>query len=209
MNLDGVFIPLGEAFHRRIPSMGRGIVSDPKDSVCRAIWLLVHDEIHQTVKCLNSCFPVAKSQDSGPSHIPCSQISKGTGSFVFEFYPAQTVRFRRFAGNYPLSGLNAGFLISADHVIIVTKRLALPNCLIKIKDRFRFFGEVGITRPNPTPIGPGFDGIGTQPTPDSGVTDGGDDTALYSLLCNFMVAKTRERQPKFLWKLLEARRPAP
>jgi hypothetical protein len=55
--------------------------------------------------------------------------------------------------------LDAGFLVSRDHELIVLERFALPLSLIEIENPSRLCREIRVTRENPTPVLPGTDGV--------------------------------------------------
>jgi hypothetical protein len=47
------------------------------------------------------------------------------------------------------TGLDAGFLVGTEDMILGTKALALPCAGIQVQNRAGFLGKVGITRKNP------------------------------------------------------------
>ena len=87
-----------------------------------------------------------------------------------------------------ISGLDTGFLISTDDVIVVSEALAIPDALIKIQDPRCLFTKIRIARKNPASILPWFYGIGIEPSPNSRTTDGSNDAIFNDLPGNICVA---------------------
>src|SRR5712691_3632749 len=70
------------------------------------------------------------------------------------------------------TGLDAGFLVGTEDVVLGTKELALPFAGIQVQNRAGLLGKVGITRKDPVRVPPRFDGIGIQHPPHRAATDG-------------------------------------
>src|SRR4030042_5538911 len=102
--------------------MRGAIIRDPEDSVCRAIRLLLHDQIHKLMEGLYSrCF-LADSEELGSVDIPGGKIGQSTLSFVFKLDKPLPVRQRTDTDELSMSGLNAGLFITTDHVVIRSQR---------------------------------------------------------------------------------------
>jgi hypothetical protein len=80
------------------------------------------------------------------------------------------------------SGLDAGLLVGAEHVVAWSQGFALPAPLVKIEDAASFASKVGIARENPTAMTPGPQRILAEPAPNGGAADLRDDAARHCLL---------------------------
>src|SRR5215472_5304044 len=58
-----------------------------------------------------------------------------------------------------------------------------------------------IQKTRSTPVLPRTKGIGTQPTPQRGAADLGNDALSHRFLANIRQGQARERQPEAMWKL--------
>jgi hypothetical protein len=92
-----------------------------------------------------------------------------------------------------LPSLDTGFLVRADHEFVLSEPAIFPTSLIEIQYRTGFRGEIGVSRKNPTSMLPGTDGVFTEPAPDGGVTDGGNESGSARVLGKFCRAPARKR----------------
>ena len=69
------------------------------------------------------------------------------------------------------TGLDAGFLVGTEDVVLGAKALALPGAGIQVQNRAGLLGKVGISRKDPVLVSPGFDGVSIQNTPYGTTTD--------------------------------------
>ena len=100
-----------------------------------------------------------------------------------------------------ISGLNAGFFICADYIIIWPQPFSVPESLVKIQDSGGLLGKVWITWKDPATILPRFYGIGTQPAPNRSTADGGNNTAVNSFTGNVSIAEPRKGDVSFTGQL--------
>ncbi len=70
------------------------------------------------------------------------------------------------------AGLNAGFLIGADNVVVRAKELALPDPSVQIQHPASLLLKLGVAGKNPVFVPPGFDRISVQNAADGGAADG-------------------------------------
>ena len=92
------------------------------------------------------------------------------------------------------SGLNAGFLVGAEHVVVWSQGFPLPATVVKIEDTSSFANEVWIAREDPTAMTPGPQRILAEPTPNGGAADLRDDATCYRLLAQFCDRPAGQRQ---------------
>ena len=182
-------------------AVGRTIIGDPKYTAGSAIWLLLHYQINQVMKAVDSGGLAAKAEKLTPVYIPCSHVGQGTFSFVFMLDSTCAASRRCGSGRQATASLNAGFLIGTDHVVAGAKGFALPCVMIKIKDTTGFCFEILIPGPNPTAVTPWADRIGAEPAPYGSSADGGHNAAFDGLPCDFITGKARERKSQILGQL--------
>src|SRR5262249_8061399 len=70
------------------------------------------------------------------------------------------------------AGLNAGFLVSTDNVVVRAKGLPVPEPSIQIQYPASLLCKLRVSGKNPVFVLPGFDGIGIEYPPDRAGTDG-------------------------------------
>jgi hypothetical protein len=61
------------------------------------------------------------------------------------------------------AGLDAGFLVSAEHVLVVAERLSFPLPLVEVQDAGCLEGEVRVAGEDPRPVLPGLQGVVSEP----------------------------------------------
>lgn len=172
MDLNGVGIPLGKSSDRGFSSMRGTIIGNPEDSSCRAVGLLIHDEIHQLVVCLDSCLCVADPKELGSVDIPSGKVGQCAHSFVFEFHAPWLMRQRSHTDELSVSGLNAGLFIRADHVVIRPQGAPFEHAEIEVQDSGCLFSEERVSRKKPTPMLPRLYRVAAEAAPDGSDTDG-------------------------------------
>ena len=91
---------------------------------------------------------------------------------------------------FAAAGLNTGFFVRGNDVVITAQRSALPNALVQIEEGAGLGSKVGITREDPTPMLPRAERITAEPSPQSGATNLGNET-----LRNHVLADLRDREP--------------
>jgi len=195
MNLNRVRIPLSKALYRRLPTMGRAIVGDPKNAAGRAIGFALHHEVHQATVGGNAGGGFTTAKKFRVSDIPCGQVGQGATPLVLKFYaPCPPWSGRRARGD-AFSGLDTCFLVGANDVIRRPQGVLFPDSVIQIKDAASFLGELWVAWPEPTSLCPRSDGIGTQPPPNRRATDGGRNALTHGLSGNLGVREARKRYP--------------
>jgi hypothetical protein len=91
-----------------------------------------------------------------------------------------------------ISGLDTGFFVSANDIVIWPQVLAIPDALIKIQNLRCLFAEVGITREDPASVLPWLYGVGIEPSPNRRTTDRSNDAIFNDLSGNICVADSRQ-----------------
>jgi len=70
-----------------------------------------------------------------------------------------------------VQGLELGFLVGADHVVVRAQWLAFPSAGIQVEHASGLGAEVGVAGKDPGPVLPGLDRIGGQPSAYGGRRD--------------------------------------
>jgi len=97
---------------------------------------------------------------------------------------------------HTVTGLDAGLFIRGDNKIMAAQGFSLPDAVIQIENSCGLLLKIWIPRPNPASITPGANRILAQPAPDRFSTDGCDDSLFFHLSGDFIVGKSRKRQPE-------------
>jgi len=118
-------------------------------------------------------------------HIPSGQISPGAFAKVLVLDVSRAVRGWRKGRLFAAAGLNAGFFISRNDIVVSVQRNALPNTFIQIQNGTGLVSEVGIARENPRSIAPGAKSIATEPAPQGSAADLSDQALCHDMLTNF------------------------
>jgi hypothetical protein len=61
--------------------------------------------------------------------------------------------------------LELGFLVRADHEVVLAERLAVPAAGVEVQHPGGLGGEVRVPGEDPRPVTPRLDGVGPQPAP--------------------------------------------
>jgi hypothetical protein len=149
--------------------------------------------VDESVEGEDSISSFTTAEDFDAVHIQGGEIGPGAQPLVFVFDPHGQAWTSRQGWMASLPSLNAGFLIRADDEFVLSERAIFPTPLVEIQEGAGFGGEVRVARENPTPTLPGADGIFTEPTPDGGVTDRGNQAGLAHVLGKFRCAPARQR----------------
>jgi hypothetical protein len=83
------------------------------------------------------------------------------------------------------SGLDAGLLVGAEHVITWPQRGATPPALVEIENAAGLAGELRIAWEDPGAMPPGAQRVLAEPAPESGAADLRDDAARHRFLTQF------------------------
>jgi hypothetical protein len=184
-----------------LSTMRRAIVDNPEHPSGRAIGWLTHDLVDEAVKRGDSGRELTTTVDLGPSHIPSCQVSPSAQPLIFVLNANSFVRLRRQGGMAAMTGLNAGFLISAEHTVLWEERLAFPDPFVQIQDPSGLLLEVRVPGKDPTPVAPRLDRILGEPAPESGVANRSDEAPTESLSFKFWNRVARQGEVLLLRKL--------
>ncbi len=113
-----------------LSAMRRAIVHNEKNSLGVAIRGLTHQLCHEPMERGNPCFRFASSKEFGAMHIPSSQVSQGPFPFIFVFDQHRVMGIGGHTGLRAATCLNAGLFIGAEHIVILSKRLTLPDAVV-------------------------------------------------------------------------------
>lgn len=83
------------------------------------------------------------------------------------------------------SGLDAGFLINAEHVITRLQRGPAPAALVEIQNAAGLACKVRIAWEDPCAMAPGAQRILVEPAPESGAADLRDNAARHRFPAQF------------------------
>ena len=174
--------------------VSRSIVQNPEDSSGFFIGSLGHDLIDQAAKRSNPIFSFTATEELGPMHIQCCQISPSAAARVFMFHLHRDAGLRG-EGSMPTAAcLDAGFFVGGEDEFTVFQGMPQPHSLIQVEDTPRFFGEMGVSRENPAAMLPRADGVLMEPAPDGGPADAGDQPGLAHLGGQIGAAPSRDGQ---------------
>src|SRR5688500_2294713 len=188
MHQDEVW-PLGlETTDRPQTAMGRAVVDDPEHPAGRAVGLLAHDLIDQTVERRDPGLDFAAAEQLGAMDVPGGEIGPGAGPLIFVLDPDRLARPRRQRGMLAPACLDAGLLVGAQHIIAPSQGKTLPAPLIEIEDATGLGGEVGIAREDPAAMAPGPQCILAEPAPQGRAAD-----RSHQPLSNALLAQIAER----------------
>jgi len=182
-------------------AMRRSVIHYPEYPLRRSVRFLAHDLIDQPLKGFDPGFSFTSAEDFRTMDIPSGKVSQSALSLIFMFNTHFRAGFGRECFSHSPSRLDAGLLVSGNHIIVGSQRHSHPAALIQVQDRPCFAGEFGISRKNPAPILPGLDGILAQPSPDGDPTDTGNNTSFQNIPLDFFAAKARQRYTQFRGKL--------
>ena len=173
------------------------VIRDPEDTLCRAIVLLAHNQIHQLVEGLDARFVAANSEEQGSVNIPGANVGQGAFSFIFELHSSWPTRHGTGADELPVTSLNASFFVCAYHVIIRPQRYSMEQSEIQIEHTRRLLSEEGISWKKPAPMHPRLNSVTVEITPNGLDAYGNNNTAKHCLAGDVRVRKARKRQPQF------------
>ncbi len=177
--------------------MGGTVIRNPEDTSRRPIRLLLHNQVHQPMEGLYSrCF-VTDSEELGSVHIPSDKISPCAHSVIFKLHESWLMRHGTDADDLSVTGLDAGFFVGADHVIIWSQRDSIEQSEIQVQDGGRSFSEQRVPRKKPTPMHPRLDGVTVEITPNGFDAYGNHNAAKYCLARDVRVTETRKGEATF------------
>ena len=159
MNHPEVGVAPLQALHTALTTVGGAIVHDPEHASSRPIGFLAHRLVNQPIEWCDAAGGFAPSEDPGTMHIHGSQIGPCAQSLIFVLDLHRVTRLWRDGGMDAAACLDAGFLVSRDHKLVVLERFTLPLSLIEIENPSRLCRKIRVTRKNPTPVLPWTDGV--------------------------------------------------
>jgi hypothetical protein len=183
-----------QARHASLTSMRRPVVEDPEDPAGVSIRCLSHDFSYQSVKGYNPGGGLAMTKKLEAMHVEGGQISPSPAAFIFVFHFHGRSGSGTQGGMEARMGLDAGLLIGRNDELVVSQGLPIPQFFIEIQDTSGFLGELRITGKDPTAVSPRPNGLGMEPAPHRGVTDGGHQAGTTGLAGHLGDAPTRQRE---------------
>jgi hypothetical protein len=190
-----------EATDGGLSAMGGAVVHDPEHSVRVAVRGLGHDLGDEAAKGLNAGGLIALSEDLGSMNIERGQVGPRSAAGVFMFDSRGLMRAGRQRGVLSDSGLNAGFLVGAEHEVLLSQRLALPLPGIEVEDAAGLLRKAGIAGEDPSAVLPGPDGVFMKPAPHGFITDRGDEAGVLDVADDIRGAQAGEWQTQLCRKL--------
>lgn len=162
--------------------MGRSVIDDPKYPTGFFIGRSGHDLFHQSIKRSDSTFSFTSAKNLGLMDVQGGDIGPGATATIFVLHLHRRPGLTRIGPMLPLSGLNAGLLVSGENKFIGFKGSALPNSLIEIEDATGFVGKLRIAGKNPTTMFPGLNGIFMEPAPNGAAANRSHQAGLLSIV---------------------------
>ncbi len=206
VDLDLVEPTGAEAFDRLLAPVSGTVVDDPEDAVSGPVGLLGHDVSDETFHRSNPVLDFAAAEDLGAMNVPSSQISPGAFTKILVLESGRAVRSGRQSRLFAASGLDARFLVRRHKEVIIAQWSAFPNAVVEIEDGAGCGRKIGIAREDPTSMLPGAEGIATEPAPQGGAADLGDETLRNHVLSDLFDREAGQRKAeavrKFTGKLL-------
>src|SRR5215475_1265902 len=196
MNKHGVGTAGSDAIDCLLTAMSRAVIHDPRDALGGLVRFTAHHLRNEAISGSDATLFFAVSENLGPMDVPSCQIGPDTLTEILVFNPHGSASGDRQGGLLATSSLNTGFFVGGDDKLRALERFPLPDASVKIEDASRFASKIGIAWKAPTAVLPGTKGIGTQPTPECGATDLGNDALSHCLLTNIGKRQARERQPQ-------------
>lgn len=171
MNEYGIRPLLPEALDRSFAAMNGSVIDDPEDSLRGAIGLATHDLPDEALEGDDRALRFAMTEDFRAVNIPCGKVVHRAFTRVLMLdahRPPWSRRSRRVCAK---PALDTGFLIGADDELVSREGLTTPTSLVEVENGSCFGFEVRVAREHPATMGPGLNGVLTQPTPDGRLSD--------------------------------------
>ena len=201
MNLNRIWVPFSKPIDWCLAAVRRSIVGYPKYTICWTVWLLLHDQINQLVVNFDTGAFCTQTEDFCSLNIPGCYVCQSPGSLVFKLNALTLARTGSRMKTIAISGLNAGFFIWADYIIIWPQPFSVPESLIEIQNTGGLLGKVRITWKDPTTILPRLYSIGAQPAPNRSTANRGNNAAVNSFAGNISIAEPRKGDVSFARQL--------
>jgi hypothetical protein len=113
-------------------------------------------------------------------HVPGGQVGQCPFSLVVVLHAHEPIFVSWQVGMAMMAGLDGGFLVGGDHVLLGTERLTLPLALIEVQNSPGFLGEVRVPRKDPRAVVERPDGVFGEPPPDGSPRNLGHKTPIAS-----------------------------
>ena len=189
------------AFHGFLTAMSRAVIHDPENTLSRLVGLAPHHFRDEPVGGSNAAFLFTVSEELGTMDVPSRQIGPSAFPEILMLRPHGSAGDSRPTGLLTASRLNTSFFIRGDDELRTMQGFSLPDSSVEIENASGFVGEVRIPRKDPTSMLPRTNGVGTEPTPECGAADLGDDALSDHLLADIGQGQARERQPEAMRQL--------
>ena len=124
----GPFVP--QTLGSFVAPMCGTVVHDPEDTTSGLVRFLGHDVTDETIDRSNSVFDFAAAKDPGTMDVPRRQVGPGTFAKILVLDARGAVGSRRQSRVFAAAGLNAGFFVRRNDVVIQAQWSALPSALV-------------------------------------------------------------------------------
>lgn len=183
-----------------VAAMSGAVVHDPKDTASGLVGLLAHDFADKPIHGSDSALDFAASENPGPMDIPSCQVGPGAFAKVLVLDAHWPVGSGRQSWMFPASGLNAGFFVRGNDIVVGAERGAFPNALVQIEDRTGFGRKVGIAGEDPASMLPRTEGIAAEPPPQRGAANLRDQALRDDMLPDLLDREPGQRKPEAVRK---------
>lgn len=163
------------AFNRFLTAMGRAVIHDPENTFSGFVGFAPHHLRDEPIGGSNATFLFTVSEELGTMDVPSRQIGPSAFPEILMLDAHGSAGGSRQTGVLTASRLNTGFFICGDDELRTMQGFTLPDSSVEIENASGFASEVGIARKDPTSMLPRTNGVGTEPTPECGAADLGDD----------------------------------
>ena len=113
-----------------LAAMSGAVVHDPKDAASGLVGLWAHDFADEPIHGSDSALDFAATENLRPMDIPSRQVGPGALAKVLVLDAHGAVGSRRQSRVFAAAGLNAGFLVRRNDVVIDAQWSALPSALV-------------------------------------------------------------------------------
>jgi hypothetical protein len=139
--------------------VGRAVVHDPEHPAGAGIGFAGHHLLDQLAERVDSRCCGAAADHPGVVYVVAGQVGQGATTAVLELLTAHPTRRGWQVRVARVQGLELGFLLGADHVLVRAERLAVPAPVVEVEHSGGLDGEVRVTGEDPGPVAPRLDRI--------------------------------------------------
>src|SRR6185369_11770949 len=161
-----------------LAAVGGAVVDHPEHPAGRGVGLAGHHLLDEPVERLDAGGVFAAAEHLGAVHVPSRQVGERAAAGVFVLDTHRPARRRWCGGVFADAGLDGGLLVGGDHELVRPQRCVVEAAGVEVEDTGRLGTEVGVAGEDPGPMLPRLYCIRTQPAPDRGARDRGDDAGL-------------------------------